>query len=351
VTDFVSAPSNASPSSLFLPSGTKHNRDSSTSTIKADTKAKPLFPQNTGEWGFPSFRQSLLGGKSLNRFSTFVTSGAEEWILKGKADDIVATNGNGSSAPGHGGGFGLGLGSHSRDGSADSNEEEPDESDLISITTNRLSTIMNPKPTTSKLSEVDKHFVDSSHNWKAKVPPFRVMVHSPSKRTSVLSGAYTMYSVTSLFQLPPDTDTPDGLPSSSDTVEDEPPSPTAITVYRRYSHFVVLHTALTRRLPGIALPPLPEKQYTGRFSDDFVEARRGDLERYLGRVVRHPVARYAEVLVGFLGCESESVGHSSYIGPDYIIKSPLGMETSHPNASLASTGRAIVLCACLSSRV
>lgn len=62
-----------------------------------------------------------------------------------------------------------------------------------------------------------------------------------------------------------------------------------------------------RRLPGIALPPLPEKQYAGRFNDDFVEARRGDLERYINRVVRHPVARYAEVLTFFLGCEDELV--------------------------------------------
>ena len=80
-----------------------------------------------------------------------------------------------------------------------------------------------------------------------------------------------------------------------------------ITVLRRFSHFVVLHTALTRRLPGIALPPSPEKQYSGRFSDDFVEARRGDLERYINKIVRHPVARYAEMVTFFLACESDTV--------------------------------------------
>jgi sorting nexin-9/18/33 len=143
--------------------------------------------------------------------------------------------------------------------------------------------------------EADQHFVDEGPSWKAKVPPFRVLVHSPSKRTSTLSGAYTIYSVTSLFHIPaPDPDTPC-------------PSQTRVTVYRRFSHFVILHTALTKRLPGIALPPLPEKQYAGRFSNEFVEARRGDLERYIGRVVRHPVARYAEVVTFFLGCESDIV--------------------------------------------
>ncbi|KIJ61647.1 hypothetical protein HYDPIDRAFT_31245, partial [Hydnomerulius pinastri MD-312] len=94
-------------------------------------------------------------------------------------------------------------------------------------------------------------------------------------------------------------------PSSDDDQPARSPSPTSITVQRRFSHFVVLHTALLRRLPGVALPPLPEKQYAGRFNADFVEARRGDLERYIDRVVRHPIARYAEVVTSFLGCEND----------------------------------------------
>ena len=134
-----------------------------------------------------------------------------------------------------------------------------------------------------------------------------MLIHSPSKRTSSLSGAYTIYSVTSIFQ--PASASPSRSVPGSDVEHESilPQSPTSITVYRRFSHFVVLHAALSRRLPGIALPPLPEKQYAGRFSDDFVEARRGDLERYIDRVVRHPVARYAEVLIFFLGCESDLV--------------------------------------------
>ena len=122
----------------------------------------------------------------------------------------------------------------------------------------------------------------------------------------MLGGAYTLYAVTSLFDAEDDQALA-GHAGDERAREIRPASPTRLTVYRRFSHFVVLHTALARRLPGIALPPLPEKQYSGRFNDDFVEARRGDLERYLGRVVRHPVARYAEVLTFFLGCESDAV--------------------------------------------
>ncbi|GJE85133.1 PX-domain-containing protein [Phanerochaete sordida] len=238
-------------------------------TRQLEDSQTPLIPQTTGEW-FPSFRRSLLGGKQLNRFSSFVTSGAEEWVLQGAEDK----------------------------------EPPPPARHSRGLSTSSLTD-------DAGLGEADKHFVEAGPAWRTKVPPFRILVHSPSKRASMLSGAYTMYAVTSLFGADAD-----------DDASGPPPSPMRITVHRRFSHFVVLHTALTRRLPGIALPPLPEKQYAGRFNDDFVEARRGDLERYLSRVVRHPVARYAEVLTFFLGCESEMEWKRQY--PQYLTYPPAG---------------------------
>ena len=198
-----------------------------------------------------------MGGKSLNRFSSFVTSGAEEWVLKGAPEDKIPP-------PVH----------HRL-------ISEPDE--VVETTLSRFG-----------VAEEDMHYVDEGPSWKIKVPPFRILVHSPAKRKSHLTGSYTVYSVTSLFR-PPDS-------------EDDPETEShRVTVQRRFSHFVALHTALSRRLPGIALPPLPEKQYAGRFSEAFIEARRWDLERYIGRIVRHPVVRYAEVLTFFLSCEGDLV--------------------------------------------
>ena len=81
-----------------------------------------------------------------------------------------------------------------------------------------------------------------------------------------------------------------------------------MTVQRRFSHFVFLHNALKRLLPGIALPPLPEKQYAGRFSESFVEARRGELERYINKLVKHPLVRSADVVMFFLSCDNDVVG-------------------------------------------
>ena len=248
--------------------------------------------QTTGERmmaALPSLRQGLFGGKSLNRFSSFVTSGAEAYVLNGISSSkqdvpppsikhMFEASDNEESAP------------RTCDGHAGATTDA------------------------TPASETDKHFVDAGPSWRQKVPPFRVLVHSPSKRTSTLSGAYIVYSVTSLFHNatsePSDAESVDSVNSSPNTER--------ITVHRRFSHFSALHTALTRRLPGIALPPLPEKNYSGRFSDDFVEARRGDLERYLARIVRHPVARYAEILTFFLSCESEQVSVVLHLAHDLI---------------------------------
>ncbi|KAH9852382.1 PX-domain-containing protein [Lenzites betulinus] len=252
------------------------------------TEALPIVPQTTGEW-FPSFRRSLLGGKSLNRFSSFVTSGAEEFVLQGSSADPTAQE----SHPIH---------QHSRSVTDDDMKRES---------------------VIGHIAEAERHFVEAGPSWKTKVPPFRVLVHSPSKRASMLTGAYTMYTVTTSFDALAHSRSASDPDNDNDDEDDaSPPSPMRITVHRRFSHFVALHTALTRLLPGIALPPLPEKQYAGRFSDDFVEARRGDLERYINRVTRHPVARYAEVLTFFLGCESDAEWKKQL--PYYLALPPKG---------------------------
>lgn len=205
------------------------------------------------------------------------------------------------------------------------------------------------------LGEADRHFVDVGPAWKEKLPPFQVLVHSPSKRASVLSGAFTIYSVTSLFHPPSiqesDESNPNEMDASNLDANYAPAaaSQTRITVHRRFSHFVILHTALTRRLPGIALPPLPEKQYAGRFSEDFVEARRGDLERYIGRIVRHPIARYAEVVTFFLGCESDIV--SGLKGSNNLAKRQAGVEAVGSSAPVHARRRSYFLCTRVSSGV
>jgi sorting nexin-9/18/33 len=223
--------------------------------------ASPLESQLTGT-DLPNFRRSLLGGRSLNRFTSFVTSGAEDWVLKG-------------------------CQTHTAESSGTSTAEE------FSHGSNTL------KGQKRGFNRVDRHFIDSGPSWRSKVPPFRVLVHSPYKHIPALSSSYTLYQVTSIFTSKYPTD------SQVDTSDVR-----RVTVHRRFSHFVSLHTVLSRELPGIALPPLPGKQYAGRFNDVFVEARRRGLELYLSRLIRHPVVRYASMLMRFLSCENDVVSQS-----------------------------------------
>jgi sorting nexin-9/18/33 len=144
------------------------------------------------------------------------------------------------------------------------------------------------------LMNVYHYHMDPGPSWRRKVPRFRILVHSPYKKAA-LSGAYTVYQVTSVF-----------YSSDEAFATGEAPSRT-VTVHRRFSHFISLHTVLNRMFPGIVLPPLPGKQYAGRFNDEFVEARRGDLERYLSRLIRHPIIPPLEVMNFFLSCDNDVV--------------------------------------------
>lgn len=74
---------------------------------------------------------------------------------------------------------------------------------------------------------------------------------------------------------------------------------------RRFHDFVFLHDHLGKDFPACVIPPLPGKHrleyITGdRFSLEFVEKRRADLNRFLQRMARHPVLARAKLLQAFL---------------------------------------------------
>ncbi|CAG8578682.1 8825_t:CDS:10 [Paraglomus brasilianum] len=179
---------------------------------------------------------SIIGRRQLNRFSWFVTTGVEEYLL----DD-----GNGQEIP----------------QAKTSNDEEIEE-----------------------VSESDKHYVQSGPSWLEKAPIFKVLVHSPERRVK-LGGMseYTIFHVTSLF--------PGGI---------------QVSVERRFSQFEWLYNMLCAKFGALVLPPLPEKQFAGRFNDDFIQRRRRALERFINRLARHPVIRYSDLLTHFLSCQSDS---------------------------------------------
>jgi sorting nexin-1/2 len=78
-------------------------------------------------------------------------------------------------------------------------------------------------------------------------------------------------------------------------------------VGRRYSDFTWLAQELSRFCAGVIVPALPEKQTVGRFSAEFVEARRRSLERFLLHIAAHPELNIAPVFISFLQANEDSL--------------------------------------------
>lgn len=83
------------------------------------------------------------------------------------------------------------------------------------------------------------------------------------------------------------------------------PSSTGRPVSRRYKHYDWLHDRLEEKFTALSVPPLPDKQYYGRYGEEFVEKRREKLQMWSNRVARHPVLSRSEVIVHFFLCDDE----------------------------------------------
>lgn len=161
--------------------------------------------------------------KSLNRFSTFVKSGGESYILGSLRINVSEQN----------------------------------------------------KLRISKIDEIT--FI-----WPALNQHYSVLVTSPKKETK-LGGlkSFIAYTLT--------------------------PSFNNIAVSRRYKHFDWLHERLTEKFSLIAVPPLPDKQISGRYEEQFIEHRRAQLQEFVDYVCRHPVLSTCEVWTHFLTCTDEKL--------------------------------------------
>lgn len=279
-------------------SGTSSNGSNATTAANSI----PITPSTIAGGGW---RSTLFGGKSLNRFSNFVTSGVEDYVISNNYDP----NSNSS----------LSASNSKLQSSSSFDFLTRSESDLDSQLESQV--------------EMDSncHFVEAGKDgpvWKSKSPNFYVAVHDPQKR-SKMNGIqeYTVFAVSSIFPLAEEEGIKNGKTkasshsqeSSEDQDDDEeslnslpydPTSPSEpagpiLTVYRRYSQFSWLSQILIKRYPALILPPLPSKQYAGRFASDFIETRRSDLELWMGRIVRHPILRYSDALLFFLSCGDE----------------------------------------------
>eukprot|EP00053_Salpingoeca_punica_P014880 m.135690 g.135690 ORF g.135690 m.135690 type:complete len:533 (+) comp16566_c0_seq1:166-1764(+) len=63
----------------------------------------------------------------------------------------------------------------------------------------------------------------------------------------------------------------------------------AAPVERRHKHFQWLQERLAEKYSCMCVPPLPDKNYLGKYGETFLDKRQEKLEAWLNRVCRHPV--------------------------------------------------------------
>lgn len=121
---------------------------------------------------------------------------------------------------------------------------------------------------------------DGAISWASTMDPYYCEVSSP-KKESKFKGFKNYIA----YQLKP-------------TFNDTP-------VSRRYKHFDWLHERLQEKFSLIPVPPLPDKQISGRYQDDFIEHRMAKLQLWVNRICQHPVMSQSSVWMHFLTCNDE----------------------------------------------
>ncbi|OWZ32774.1 sorting nexin-4 [Cryptococcus neoformans] len=89
-------------------------------------------------------------------------------------------------------------------------------------------------------------------------------------------------------------------------------------VRRRFQDFVFLREHLVKNFPACVVPPIPDKhrlEYIkgDRFSPEFVERRRLDLQRFADRIARHPTLQRSQLVNDFLQSTEWSVAKHHHI--------------------------------------
>uniref|UniRef100_A0A182W2E0 Sorting nexin n=1 Tax=Anopheles minimus TaxID=112268 RepID=A0A182W2E0_9DIPT len=137
-----------------------------------------------------------------------------------------------------------------------------------------------PMPDVSEADRVHVLVMDHGIVWKPMRDSYTVSVDSPKKEKK-FNGlkSFIAYQLT--------------------------PSFNKIPVARRYKHFDWLHERLVEKFCLIPIPPLPDKQISGRYDEEFVEHRRIQLQEFVDWMCRHPVLSTCGVWMHFLTCTDE----------------------------------------------
>lgn len=190
--------------------GSSHNGDQETGTVASVSR------RNTGS---SAITRTGTVRKSMNRFSHFVKSGGEAFII----------------------------------GSSHSDMDIPPE------------------------ERVSVQDYQGRITWRGVAEPFNCVIDAPEKKSKFKGiKSFIAYNIT--------------------------PSNTGVAVSRRYKHFDWLYDRFLEKFTLISVPPLPDKQITGRFGDEFIGKRKDKLQMWMNRICLHPVLSQSVVFHHFITC-------------------------------------------------
>ena len=248
-----------------------------------------------------SLDKVFLPNRSVYRFAPFVTSGAEEFILTGGLD-----------VPDQ-------LKSHfSVWNSVSSTLSAP--ADQLHLSAVRLSEpqhqpegaieIVNTV-TEEENQQLSPFFITDGPAWLDESKDYHVVrLAQPLKRYSTLKNfiVYRIHVTTRPLHLKNHYSVPlysalfQDNTNSSDSKEGAENE--GVWIFRRYSHFALLHQYLVTSYPMLHIPPLPPKSYsiTTRTSSSYesTQKRMRALERWIGRILGHFILRNDQAVEAFL---------------------------------------------------
>jgi hypothetical protein len=70
------------------------------------------------------------------------------------------------------------------------------------------------------------------------------------------------------------------------------------SVLRRFNEFKILHSYITEqdKFKGLIVPPLPQDTWMRNYSEEFLQERRNDLEKYLNIIVNLKTSEGKEIV-------------------------------------------------------
>ena len=82
--------------------------------------------------------------------------------------------------------------------------------------------------------------------------------------------------------------------------------PFNIKVRKRYSDFEWLRNILCIIYPNVTIPPMPKKNFSSRFNEEFINKRLRSLEKFLKGISIHPLLRNSKIFYDFISIQNEN---------------------------------------------